>query len=250
MNEPALDPTLEHLADQLLAEIEGVAPVRKDDPELRSLRAAADLATAALVAVAPPRALLTRLRSDALRHLAEAPRPVAPARATAPTPAVRNRWLAPFLLGAAAAAAAVLLLGPSPSTAPEAATPQAAYGALAADPLCNLKLAFQPGPSPMGAQLAGDVVWSDARQQGYLRFRGLPQLDPATQQFQLWIFDRDRSAEQPVDGGLFDAAAGEVLVPIDAKLPVHHATAFALTVEPRGGVVVSRREHLVAVAGL
>lgn len=248
MNEPALDPVLERLADQVLAEIEAGEPASGGDRVLRSLREAASRATSAVVATPPPRELMARLRSDALRHLAEQapPKP----RAAQPLPVRRAPWLLPFCLGAAAAASLLLALRPTQPAPQAAPAPEVAYAALAADPACNVVLPFKAGPSPLASAVGGEVVWSDARQQGFLRFRGLPRLDPATQQFQLWIFDRDRSAEQPVDGGLFDAAAGEVLVPIDAKLPVHHAHAFALTVEPRGGVVVSRREHLVAIAGL
>lgn len=249
MSEPVLDPALEQLADQVLAEIEGGATGAGGSSALRSLRETASRATAALVAEAPPRALVARLRSDALRHLAE--RPAATPRAAAGSPARRAPWALPFLLGAAAAAAVVLVLRPAPASVPAAPAPEVAYAALAADPACNVVLPFQAGPSPLGAAVGGEVVWSDARQQGFLSFRGLPALDPATQQFQLWIFDRERSAEQPVDGGLFEVGpGGAAIVPIDAKLHVHHAHAFALTIEPRGGVVVSRREHLVAIAGL
>jgi hypothetical protein len=38
-----------------------------------------------------------------------------------------------------------------------------------------------------------------------------------------------------------------VVVPIRAQLPVHAAKAFAVTIEQPGGVVVSGREHVVAI---
>ena len=48
---------------------------------------------------------------------------------------------------------------------------------------------------------------------------------------------------------MFDVtSAGEVIVPITAKLRVDDATLFAVTVEPPGGVVVSKREHIVVTA--
>lgn len=102
--------------------------------------------------------------------------------------------------------------------------------------------------------LYGDVVWSDAKQSGYMRFRGLRPNDPTVEQYQLWVFDEARSAEHPVDGGVFDIAAaaasedGEVIVPIDAKLPITKATLFAITVERPGGVVVSDRSRLPLLA--
>jgi hypothetical protein len=99
----------------------------------------------------------------------------------------------------------------------------------------------------------GDVVWSPARQQGFMRFRGLAANDPAKAQYQLWIFDAERNEAHPVDGGVFDVPAdpeGEVVVRIDPRLPVNRATAFAITVERPGGVVVSTRERLPLLAAL
>jgi hypothetical protein len=99
----------------------------------------------------------------------------------------------------------------------------------------------------------GDVVWSPERQQGVMRFRGLAANDPSVAQYQLWIFDAERNAAHPVDGGVFDvpaAADGEVMVRIDPRLPIGRATAFAITVERPGGVVVSSRERLPLIAAL
>lgn len=96
----------------------------------------------------------------------------------------------------------------------------------------------------------GDVVWSPTRQEGYMRFAGLPANDPGEAQYQLWIFDATRDDSFPVDGGVFDvpASADEVIVPIRANIPVREAALFALTREPSGGVMVSSREELLLVA--
>jgi hypothetical protein len=99
----------------------------------------------------------------------------------------------------------------------------------------------------------GDVVWSSDRQQGFMRFRGLAVNDPTVSQYQLWIFDAERNEAHPVDGGVFDVPANaedDVVVPIDPRIPVHQATAFAITVERPGGVVVSSRERLPLLAAL
>jgi hypothetical protein len=98
--------------------------------------------------------------------------------------------------------------------------------------------------------LAGDVVWDPETQTGYMRFSGLAPNDTTQQQYQLWIFDGTRDDRYPVDGGVFDIPAGatEVIVPIRARLPVRDAALFAVTVEPPGGVVVSSRERIVALA--
>jgi hypothetical protein len=105
-------------------------------------------------------------------------------------------------------------------------------------------------PTPEAASASGDVVWSPSTQRGFLRFVGLPPNDPTRTQYQLWIFDRQRDQAYPVDGGVFDVSStGEVVVPVTAKLRVGDATLFAVTVERPGGVVVSRREHIVVTAG-
>ncbi len=92
---------------------------------------------------------------------------------------------------------------------------------------------------PVYGQVKGDVVWSDNKQQGYMRLVGMPVNDPDVQQYQLWIVDPDVDSH-PVDGGVFDVNEdGEVIVPIDAKLHVNKPTVFAITVEKPGGVVVS-----------
>ena len=99
-------------------------------------------------------------------------------------------------------------------------------------------------------QVQGDVTWSDSLQIGEMRFSGLPASDPGEMQYQLWIVDPDRYAN-PVDGGVFDAdGTGELVVAVDAKLPVEAPVAFAVSLEQAGGVVVSDGPLLlVAAAG-
>jgi anti-sigma-K factor RskA len=98
--------------------------------------------------------------------------------------------------------------------------------------------------------VTGDVVWSDARNEGFMRIAGLAPNDPSVEQYQLWVFDAQRDERYPVDGGVFDIPAGtaEVIVPITTKVRVAEATLFAVTVEKPGGVVVSSRERLPILA--
>lgn len=96
----------------------------------------------------------------------------------------------------------------------------------------------------------GDVVWDARSGRGVMRFHGLQPSD-GSWTYQLWIFDAERDERHPVDGGTFDIGpSGEVLVAIDARVPVHRATLFAITVEPPGGVVVSKRERIVLTAAV
>ena len=100
-----------------------------------------------------------------------------------------------------------------------------------------------------GLDVAGDVVWSDAKQEGYMRFRNLPKNDINVYTYQLWIFDETQDPQTPIDGGIFDVNAdGEIVVPIDAKLRPRGAKAFAITMEKPGGVMVSNRKQLVSLA--
>jgi len=115
-----------------------------------------------------------------------------------------------------------------------------------------ITLPFEPTDDPHGKSVSGDLVWSPSQQKGFMRFRGLPANDPQASQYQLWIFDKPRGTDHPVDGGVFDVqvANGEAVVPIDARIRVFEPAMFAVTEESPGGVVVSKREHIVALATL
>lgn len=113
---------------------------------------------------------------------------------------------------------------------------------------------------PAARTVRGDVIWNPASQSGFMRFRGLAANDPSREQYQLWVFDGSRPGCEdllgpdcrPVDGGVFDAPGGtdQIVVPVDAKLPVGRAGLFAVTVERPGGVVVSARERIVVLAAV
>jgi len=108
---------------------------------------------------------------------------------------------------------------------------------------------WAPGNVKEIKTISGDVVWSDEMQAGYMRFRGLPANDPHNETYQLWIFDKTQDKATPIDGGTFNVPAdGEVVVPIQAKLRPQGAQMFAITIEKPGGVVVSKREKIAALA--
>lgn len=111
-----------------------------------------------------------------------------------------------------------------------------------------VRVDWKEGKTPLESQVTGDVVWSNERQAGYMRFRGLLKNEPTKEQYQLWIIDPSRD-DEPIDGGVFDIeSSGEVIVQIDAKLKVINPAAFAITIEKPGGVVVSTQERLPLLA--
>jgi Anti-sigma-K factor rskA len=113
----------------------------------------------------------------------------------------------------------------------------------------SLKITLGATKDPASAGMTGDVVWDPVSQRGYMHFSGLTANNPTVQQYQIWIFDAGRDKRYPVDGGVFDVPANttEVVIPIRAALMVLKPAAFAVTVEKPGGVVVSGREHVVAL---
>lgn len=97
--------------------------------------------------------------------------------------------------------------------------------------------------------VTGEIVWSDAKQQGYMTFRGLPINDPNLQAYQLWMFEDANLEAFPKDGGVFNVTSdGEVIIPIDAKLRTTNPKAFAVTIEKPGGVVHSERDKIALLA--
>lgn len=188
-----------------------------------------------------------------------------PRSASLSTPAAvapRRARVAPWLAAAGWAAAAMLVIfvwsgrpaAPGTPSAPRAPSalgapsPAESRLALVAEE-ATLQLAWSESTWAEFDSVRGDVVWNDARQEGYLRLVGMPPNDPARSQYQLWIVDPERD-EQPVDGGVFDVpeGAGELVIPVRATLPVDAPVAFAITREQPGGVVVSDGPLLVVAS--
>ncbi len=134
--------------------------------------------------------------------------------------------------------------------APREPTPAERREELLAQAADARTISWSATPDPAASGATGDVVWSESRQQGFMRIRGLAANDPARAQYQLWIFDGERDQAHPVDGGVFDVRQGEVVVPIRAAVRVFTPKLFAVTVERPGGVVVSKRERIVLTAAL
>ncbi|MBL8200365.1 MAG: anti-sigma factor [Chromatiales bacterium] len=199
-------------------------------------------------------------RSPAWRPAQTNPPPLPVRTVGTGAPAARADTLAPgtsrtsptaYLGWALAAALAVALVvvrteAPVAPVAPDGISARASLVDEAAD---VITLPWAPPTAEGYEGVTGDVVWSESRQQGYLRLANMPVNDPARVQYQLWIVDPERDGKHPVDGGVFDVSStGEVIIPIQAKLPVRLPKAFAITAEQPGGVVVSAGPLLVVAA--
>lgn len=111
---------------------------------------------------------------------------------------------------------------------------------------------LNPTDNAAATGVGGKVYWNEGQQKGYVVLSDFPQNDPTINQYQLWIFDKKRDANYPVDGGVFNVAyrpgdtARQVVIPIDAKLYVADPALYAITKErPHGVVVTDRKELLV-----
>ncbi len=233
------------------------------DPGLFDLAAAGAFmeprARASTEQVAMPAALVDRIVRSAAAELASnaSATPAAPASPdhdslrlpSASAQSTRSAVL-PWLAAAAGLALAAVSWWPRlfPVPAPTAAQQRQTLLTQASD---AKTVAWAPQADPTAKGMTGDVVWSDSLNRGYIRFTGLAANDPKTNQYQLWIFDaKGANADYPVDGGVFDVPAGvsEAIIPINAKIHVGQAAVFAVTVERPGGVVVTTKERLVALA--
>ncbi|MGD9689239.1 MAG: hypothetical protein AB7K52_00180 [Phycisphaerales bacterium] len=88
--------------------------------------------------------------------------------------------------------------------------------------------------------------------EGYLAIAGLDVSDKSDKQYQVWVLDAGR--DHPVDGGTFDIRGvqegAKVIVPVNPRLPLRNPVGFAVSEEPRGGVVVPRADHILVRAAL
>lgn len=245
---------LDAAAIDAVARDAGVASGEAFAQELELAAAAAMLATLPASAVEPmPQSLRNKLLADT----PAAPRPSASVtdlssrrQPEAPASGGRTGWFGGIGWAAAAAMFIALIVQPRSDDvgSPAAPAPSVARAELASRPN-TITTAWGQSEFDAYSGVSGDVVWNNEEQRGYLRLVNMPANDPSVRQYQLWIVDPDRDAE-PVDGGVFDvlSAGTEVLIPIDAKLPVLSPAAFAITAEQPGGVVVSEGPLLLVAA--
>ena len=165
------------------------------------------------------------------------------------------RWREIASIAVTAACLLLMLSGFNPfaktSNAPVANVMERMDEFISSRPTDLLELQWEPMSD---SNAGGKVLWSDARQEGYMVFSDLDPNDPSLEQYQLWIFDNDANQKTPTDGGVFDISKSElgpdgtVVIPIKATVPVNRAVQFAVTVETPGGVYVSERKNIPVLA--
>lgn len=260
--------------DELLAERAALALSPEEELELAQLLAGSSVDPSAFDIVAArtalafhpapfeplPQHLRDRIASAAMDQLAQpgepAPRPRPVSSVEPPRPGFvrnRNREIAAWILAAACLLIAAVSLWNNRPTAP--LPPAEERARLLASAPDIVEASWTAAGDPTGKQAAGDIVWSDARQTGYMRFHGLAANDPTVDVYQLWIFDANQDPRYPIDGGVFDVsrssidrATGDLIVPMHAEIPVSSPQMFAVTVEKPGGVVVSSRARIAVLA--
>jgi hypothetical protein len=230
------------------------------DPDAMDLAAAAlDIAMSGAPGAAPA-ALVARLKSESPPASLRSPFETSPiaGRTSPAVPRAPSRARVMALAGWIAAAAclaiaAFIALRPQPDAAARRQTLLAADGTVT-HPWRDFT--FPPAPSPDKPEppeirgVTGDVVWNEARQTGFARFVGLPVNNPAAEQYQLWVMD-ERGLAFRISGGVFDSTStGETIIAFTPAIPTRHAAIFGVTIEPRGGVIVSDLKRRVVIAPL
>jgi hypothetical protein len=245
----------EAMLDLLIKQVtEGLSPEEQReldvlDDEIASAYVRDLERAAAAISVAgtgQPEPMPAALRASVEAQLQAAMGATAAASGTAPR--ARTRGAAGWWAAAACLVLAVLgWLRSPPVQGPGATAAEQREAMLASPGTQQIQLETTAEPAAAGAKV--DVVWDPRSQRGFARFVGLKPNDPSQHQYQLWIFDGDRDQRYPVDGGVFNVPpnADQVVVPIRTQLAVHAAKAFAVTIEQPGGVVVTGREHVVAI---
>lgn len=138
---------------------------------------------------------------------------------------------------------------PTPTETPKVLTPAELREEMIRSGTDVIKANWAGGNVKEIKDVTGDVVWSDERQAGYIRLKGLPIKTAPEFCYQLWIFDKVQDKATPIDGGTFDVnEEGEIIIPINAKIKANGPQMFAITIERHGGVVVSKREKIAALA--
>ena len=100
--------------------------------------------------------------------------------------------------------------------------------------LTRLKVSALAPPAGHPGEAQAIAVWNPAQQSGLLVSEQLPAIAD-TQDYQIWI--TDPAYPNPVNGGVFHVGAdGKIRRGFKPDQPVTQATAFAISLEKKGGV--------------
>jgi len=194
------------------AQLANDADLRKHVDALRE--SAANLAHTAPLRYPP--AYLEGKILDAIR----AERPVA-------APASSLSWL-PWALAACLAIACVVLAAERPKIRQEIARLEKR------DVFAQMKIATLASQLESAPRASAIVVWDAEKQEGVLKLTNVP-VNDANRDYQLWIVDPEY--KQPVDAGAFHVSEeGTTKISFKPKARVNSATAFAVSLERKGGV--------------
>src|SRR5205814_293564 len=124
------------------------------------------------------------------RLLASAPTSRAQS-STIQVPPSSQRWFWAAATGWATAAA-LLLTWLAPWSIRTTSTVAERRAGLLAPNAGAIRAEWAKSEHPDAKSASGDVVWSTAKQEGFMRFAGLRPNDPTKEQYQLWVFDEKR----------------------------------------------------------
>jgi hypothetical protein len=100
--------------------------------------------------------------------------------------------------------------------------------------LARLKVIALAAPAGKATEAQVIAVWDSEQQAGLLTMERLPAI-AAAQDYQIWVFDP--AYPNPVNGGVFHGATdGRVVLAFKPDQPATQATAFAISLEKKGGV--------------
>jgi len=163
-------------------------------------------------------------------------------------------WLG-WILAVVATGVAIYLYQRTPTTpaAPTLAEQLETFKATNPDDVTQMQIEAHENED--GIRPSGTIFWNAKTNAGFLVVRDLPKNHPL-HQYQLWAFDSAFAPDSsptagpyPIDAAIFDSPGPEeFIVPFKPRNQVVYGAGFMITRERAGGVVVSRRQNLLATA--
>jgi anti-sigma-K factor RskA len=113
--------------------------------------------------------------------------------------------------------------------------------------LANLRIAMLGSMLADSPKAVAVSLWDDKQQRGVFVVQNLKPL-PADKDYQLWVIDPKYPT--PVSAGVFQVdAQGNVRLQFKADKLIESANKFAVTLEPKGGLLTPTLKNLVLIGG-